>query len=110
MLGRYGGPVGAAAHEQQFNWYGGGLDAVFSHPTVIGVGERGPEAVSVTPLASYGLRGKDRLDQLIAALGNDRPMIGTYQTAFYGTGDTAYAMRELARTLRVSRLQAVVGR
>jgi hypothetical protein len=50
MAGRYGGPVGAAAHERQYNWYGNGLDAVIGKPTLIGVGERGPEHVQVTPV------------------------------------------------------------
>jgi hypothetical protein len=31
-------------------WYGSGLDAVFNTPTLIGVGERGAERVTVTPL------------------------------------------------------------
>jgi phage-related minor tail protein len=108
----YGTPETAWGHEQAFHWYGGGLDAIFNHPTVIGVGERGPEAVSVTPLASYGAKGGGSaglLQQLIAAINNERPMIGTYQTAFYGTGDTAYALRELTSTLRLSQLQSVVG-
>jgi hypothetical protein len=107
ILGRYTDPLGAWAHELAFNWYGSGLNAVFSHPTVIGVGERGPEAVSVTPLAQLGRQGSS-LERLIALLSRDRPMIGTYQTAFYGTGDTAYALRELTRTLRVAQLQAAV--
>jgi phage-related protein len=109
ILGRYGGPAGAASHEKAFNWYGGGLDAIFSHPTVIGVGERGAERVSVTPLASYGLRGtggNNLVERLIAAINSERPMIGTYQTAYYGTGDTAYALRELTSTLRMTRLQS----
>ncbi|HKA97610.1 MAG TPA: hypothetical protein VKD66_15185, partial [Streptosporangiaceae bacterium] len=46
---RYGTPAGAWAHEQAFGWYGDGLDAVFTRPTLIGVGERGMEHVSVTP-------------------------------------------------------------
>jgi hypothetical protein len=46
---RYGTPAKAWAHEKAFNWYGNGLDATFSNPTVIGVGERGREHVSVTP-------------------------------------------------------------
>jgi len=49
MRGRYGGAPGAAAHERAFNWYGGGLHATVSRPTLIGVGERGPERVDVTP-------------------------------------------------------------
>lgn len=96
-------------HELAFGWYGNGLDAVFSHPTVIGVGEKGAEHVSVTPLASYGQRGA-RLgaEQIIAALARTQPMIGTYQTAYYGTGDAAYAMNELTRTLRTAELQSAV--
>lgn len=34
------------------DWYGSGLDAVFSRPTIIGVGESGAERVTVTPLRS----------------------------------------------------------
>jgi hypothetical protein len=49
IKGRYGTPAGAWSHEVAFNWYGGGLDAVISRPTLIGVGERGPEHVTVTP-------------------------------------------------------------
>jgi hypothetical protein len=57
MRGRYGGPLGAEAHEMAFNWYGRGLKrGLFTRPTVIGVGERGPEEVSVTP-AGRGGRG-----------------------------------------------------
>jgi len=108
ILGRYGSPSGAWAHELAYGWYGSGLNAVFSHPTMIGVGERGPEAVSVTPLASLTGRRSD-LSRLIDALGKDRPLIGTYQTAYYGTGDTAYALRELTRTLRLLELQAAVA-
>jgi hypothetical protein len=54
IAGRYINPAGAWAHEQAFNWYGKGLEAVFSSPTLIGVGERGAERVSVTPLRSGG--------------------------------------------------------
>lgn len=110
ILGRYGTPETAWGHELAFGWYGNGLDAIFSHPTVIGVGESGAEHVSVTPLATYGRRGGGAasLDSLIAAMGRLRPMIGTYQTAYYGTGDTAYALRELTRTLRNAELQATV--
>lgn len=107
ILGRYGDPTNAAAHEQQFNWYGRGLDAIFNHPTMIGVGERGPEAVSVTPLASMR-HGGNQLDKLIDLLSRDRPLIGSYTTATYDTGNTVYAMRELNRTMRIARLQAVV--
>lgn len=47
---RYGTPFNAALHERFNNWYGNGLDGVFSRPTLIGVGERGRERVQVTPL------------------------------------------------------------
>ena len=49
IRGRYGNPANAWAHERAFNWYGGGLDAMFGKPTLIGVGERGLEHVTVTP-------------------------------------------------------------
>lgn len=32
--------------------------------------------------------------------GGPAPLIGTYTTAYYGTGDTAEAMREMTWTLR----------
>lgn len=59
MRSRYGGALGAAAHERAFNWYGNGLDAVFSKRTLIGVGERGPERVQVTPRGRKG--GEQRI-------------------------------------------------
>jgi len=47
---RYVNPAGAWAHEQAFNWYAAGMPpTVFSRPTLIGVGEAGPETVSVFP-------------------------------------------------------------
>lgn len=51
---RYGSPAAAWAHELAAGWYGSGLDAVVSSPTLIGVGERGPERVSVIPLSRGG--------------------------------------------------------
>ncbi len=50
IAGRYGTPIDAWNHELMAGWYGSGLlPTVFSRPTLIGVGERGPETVSVTP-------------------------------------------------------------
>jgi hypothetical protein len=47
---RYGTPAGAWAHELSAHWYGSGLrGGLFTSPTLIGVGERGPERVDVTP-------------------------------------------------------------
>lgn len=46
---RYGNPASALLHEQAFHWYGSGFDGMISSPTLIGVGERGPEHVTVTP-------------------------------------------------------------
>lgn len=49
---RYGNPVNALAawSARSPHWYGGGLPpTVFESPTLIGVGERGAETVSVTP-------------------------------------------------------------
>jgi hypothetical protein len=50
IAGRYGNSQNAWAHEQAFNWYGRGLTGgIFTRPTLIGVGERGPERVDITP-------------------------------------------------------------
>jgi TP901 family phage tail tape measure protein len=54
ISGRYGNPANAWAHELGFNWYGNGLNAVVSRPTMIGVGEHGAEHVQVTPLGKGG--------------------------------------------------------
>jgi hypothetical protein len=54
---RYGDPLGAWAFHQAHNWYGKGLEGgIFNRPTLIGVGERGPERVDVTPLHGRGGR------------------------------------------------------
>lgn len=59
MASRYGTPAAAAAHEAKFHWYGKGLHGgIFSRPTLIGVGERGPERVDVTPVGSRRGRGQ----------------------------------------------------
>jgi hypothetical protein len=53
IKGRYGTPANAWSHELAYGWYGKGLaGGVFSSPTLIGVGEAGPERVDVTPLGS----------------------------------------------------------
>lgn len=59
---RYGDP--ATAYRMWLNrsphWYGSGLQGgVFRQPTLIGVGERGPERVDVTPI---GHAGRDAID------------------------------------------------
>jgi hypothetical protein len=47
---RYGTAENAKAFWQAHGWYGSGLEStVFTRPTLIGVGERGPETVTVTP-------------------------------------------------------------
>jgi hypothetical protein len=49
---RYGTAENAKAFWQAHGWYGKGMaPTVFDRPTLIGVGERGPETVSVTPQA-----------------------------------------------------------
>ena len=50
---RWTNPAGAWANEVANHWYGGGLSGgIFNRPTLIGVGERGPERVDVTPVGS----------------------------------------------------------
>jgi TP901 family phage tail tape measure protein len=51
IKGRYRDPRGAMAHENQMGWYAQG--SLFSQATVIGVGEKGPEAV--IPLDERGV-------------------------------------------------------
>lgn len=73
-------------------------------------------ASGTRPLASYGTaqrgdrldRAVEALERAVALLGRERPIIGEYTTAFYDTGNTVSAMRELSRTLRIGQLQAVV--
>lgn len=61
IKGSYGSPVAAysAWSSRSPHWYGGGLDGgVFTKPTLIGVGEKGPERVDVTPIGGYASGGK----------------------------------------------------
>jgi hypothetical protein len=52
---RYGNPSAAWGHELAYGWYGSGLtNGIFNRPTLIGVGERGPEMVNVRPLSGGG--------------------------------------------------------
>lgn len=72
---RYGSPAGAWAHETSFGWYRNGLDAVVRRPTVIGVGEAGPERVTVTPLghgAAQEVHIHVHVDPAVAAMTPDR--------------------------------------
>lgn len=56
--GDYGSPAAAWAHEVANNWYGDGLvGGIFTKPTLIGVGEKGPERVDVTPIPGYASGG-----------------------------------------------------
>ena len=48
------GVMGIKVPKVSVNWYGKGLDAIFDQPTLIGVGEAGPEHVQVTPLRGGG--------------------------------------------------------
>jgi hypothetical protein len=67
IAGRYGNPAGAWAHEVSHNWYAGGFDGVIRRPTMIGVGEAGPERVTVTPVGRGGGFDYDRLAEALAA-------------------------------------------
>jgi hypothetical protein len=65
LASRWGSPLNADINEQANHWYGQGLaGGIFTRPTIIGVGDRGPEQVTVTPLT-----GPDRSQaQVVAAL------------------------------------------
>jgi hypothetical protein len=55
---RYGSAPAAVRFWKAHGWYGGGLQGgLFTQPTLIGVGERGPERVDVTPVGRGG-RGR----------------------------------------------------
>lgn len=92
MAGRYGGPIGAWNHEVAYGWYdkGGYL----------------------MPGLNLALNTTGRPERVVGpgdAAGG--PLIGTYQTAFYGVGDTTEALRELTRVLKSTQQQAaVIGR
>jgi hypothetical protein len=63
----YGDPANAYGTwlSRSPHWYGSGLQGgIFTRPTLIGVGERGPERVSVTPMVMPG-RGSSAGDQRI---------------------------------------------
>jgi phage-related minor tail protein len=54
---RYGSAPAAVRFWKAHGWYGGGLQGgLFTQPTLIGVGERGPERVDVTPVGRGGRR------------------------------------------------------
>lgn len=60
IKGSYGSPAAAFAawSSRSPHWYADGLSGgVFTRPTLIGVGERGPERVDVTPLKGYASGG-----------------------------------------------------
>jgi hypothetical protein len=61
------GPLGIPVPHVDVQWYALGLDAIIAQPTLIGVGEAGPERVKVTPL---GKRGGDS-DSKMTLIYND---------------------------------------
>lgn len=88
---RYGSPIAAWGHEQSVGWYGKG--GIFSSPTIIGVGESGPEAV--VPLNRGGM-GKPLivnlvLDNKVAAQALIDPLRGEAQVFKQRTGKAAFA-------------------
>jgi len=54
IQGRYGNPAAAWAHEMAYNWYGNGFHGTINTPTLIGVGDGGPEDVTITPRRKGG--------------------------------------------------------
>jgi tape measure domain-containing protein len=61
IASRYGSPAGAWGFWQGHHWYGEG--GVFTKPTIIGVGERGPEAV--VPLG-HGMPNAREIGEAVA--------------------------------------------
>jgi TP901 family phage tail tape measure protein len=54
------GPFGLSIPKFSVEWFANGLDAIISGPTIIGVGEAGPERVTVTPLRGGAGSGPGR--------------------------------------------------
>ena len=90
---RWVNPIGADYNERTQHWYRSGLiGGIFSRPTLIGVGEAGPEQVDVTPLG----RGGRRIVLEIRSTGHsdfDRFMVSWLQRAVRtrGGGDVQVA-------------------
>ena len=64
MKSRYGSSQAALAHEEAYHWYGQGGDFIARRPQLIGVGDRGPERVSVSPLGTR-LGGDQFINQIV---------------------------------------------
>jgi phage-related protein len=98
---RYGTPQAAWNHEVNFGWYDSG--GPLMPGVTLAINKTGkPEQVLTageSALFAEAMRSGSRGPQ---------PLIGTYQTAFYGTGDTTSALREFTRTLKVAQMQSVV--
>jgi len=61
IKGRYGDPLTAwSGYYDRGGWYGDGGDFVVNRPTLFGAGERGPERVTVTPMAEGGIVAQPR--------------------------------------------------
>lgn len=78
-------------------WYGGGLDTIFSSPTLIGVGERGPERVQVTPLGRNGAQGG----------GQDGQTINYNVTVNAPTGDANTTVARMMDALKMMQMGTV---
>ena len=82
------------------NWYGKGLmPTLFNRPTLIGVGENGPEMISIMPLSSMG--GVPGQMAITRGEGSGAGVIRQYNLQYTavrqenGTADAARAMREI---------------
>jgi hypothetical protein len=97
----YGSPAAAEAHELAVHWYGSGLQGgVFTLPTLIGVGERGAERVSVTPMVVPN-RGGAAQNVVLEIRANDSEttqfLLGILRKAVrtHGGGDVQAALGRL---------------
>lgn len=102
---RYGGPLGAAAHERAFNWYGGGGPA----GGLIGVGEYGPELLRVPGGSSV----IPHANAAIAAQSGPSELKVSWEVEPGATGAVATMLKELVRTsqlvLTVNGTRVAVG-
>jgi hypothetical protein len=101
---RYGNPQNAWNHEVSYGWYGNGLDAVIGKPTLIGVGERGPEHVQVTPVIPGGRGGGS--GPVTVVVQNHGVLGSKVEVTEWLTA----AIRDLARTKGGGNVQRAFGR
>lgn len=101
IAGTYGNPYNADMHELAFHWYDDG-GAVKPGAQLVMNGT-GRDEYMLNPDASAALL--EAIQSGTLGSGRSAPLIGSYSTKYYGTGDVNQAMHELLYTLRRANLE-----